>query len=216
MPLPVSLPELLEAASVATLERVHTVLPARVLRFYPDKQAADIEYLVKASYVNAEGVRESFDLPNIAEAPVAYLRGGGFFFAAPLAPGDAVWAWTTEEAIGHWRVSGEKSEGNLWRFAAGSVFVLPGAFAMSAALGDVSATELVLGRDGAAQQIRISASEIRLGKTASQAVALAPNIETALALIVDHTHAVSGSTAAPSSALSAMPTTCAATIVKGQ
>lgn len=192
MPLPVSTAQLLDLHSDRVQEEIHTVLPARVLSYDAAKQTVDVEFSVRVAVRDEEGEPEWETLPNLAGVPVAWMRGGGFFFAASLAAGDSVWVYATTAAIGQWRATGKvPSDGpETRRHGLGSCFAVPGAFPSTAPLADASGSELRLGKDGNNAQIHIVSGEIRLGKGATDFVALASKVDQCMTELGKHVHPV--------------------------
>lgn len=222
-PLPISTAQIFDLHSDRVQEEIHTVLPAKVIAYNASRQTVDVQFAVRVAHRDADGEPEWETLPNLADIPVAWMRAGGFFFATPLSVGDCVWVYATTAAIGQWRHSGKvPSDGpETRRHGLGSCFCIPGAFPNAAALQDASGTELRLGKDGNAAQIHVVSGEIRLGKNATDRVALASKVDAIAQALLLHTH--SGVTpgtptqmSGTSPQLSAIPVSTGSSLVKVQ
>lgn len=123
---------------------VHTALPARVTKYDPATQTADVLPLVR---VNGE------KLPVIPGVPVAWPRAGGAFVSLPMVAGDFVFLVFAEQALGVWRaVNGaETAPGDLRRHHLSGAVALPCLFPDSVQLADVHSDNVVVGFDGGNQ-----------------------------------------------------------------
>ncbi len=185
-----SLPELLEAFGRSLLGGVHTGLPARVLAFDATKCTVDVELQIKAEYSDPDTRERIYeDRPAIGAVPVIWPRGGGYVITLPLAKGDFVWLLFSEQALSEWRTTGQVSEPtDARRHSLGYPYALPGAFPDVLALSSTDAptrgSTMVLGGDGADAQIVINKGAvppvIKIGKSATDFVALASLVQTAL------------------------------------
>lgn len=213
--------EVITAMVRASLAHVHTSLPAKVLEFDPEANTVDVELATKADFYDRETREREFDeRPQLGGVPVIWPRGGGYVMTLPLAPGDFVWLMFSEQALGEWRTTGQVSEpGDARRHSIGYPYALPGAFpdVRPLATSDVAARtdKLVLGEDGGPTQIVVDKAAptptIKLGRDATDFVALASLVKSALDAIKGHKHTAFGT---PSAELSTMSTNVAATVVK--
>lgn len=205
MPNPASLYETMSAVVEAGRLDLHTAMPAKVISFSPTAGTVVVQPVVKPALPKADGTVDFEDLPQIADVPVMFPRASGYFLTVPLAPGDFVWLMFCEHAIGGWRATGQDGAEatDTRRHSLGYPFAMPGAFPDTALLTDGSTTGsgMKLGRDNDEAQIHLDPGVIKLGKTATQFVALANLVQTALDALVDHannhTHPVAGATADP-------------------
>ncbi len=210
----VSLSEVLDASNASLKESMYHVLPGIVHEFHPGtagQQPATVDVLPavndpRSDTVTGQPVAEPF--PVIPNIPIVYPRGGGYVFAFPLAAGDHVTLiaydldptlyWVYGEAWA--RSSASIKRGglplDLRRHAGAYWLALPSDLSDPGAMLDSSAAsnELVIGVDGAAQQIRINGTNVSLGASASDFVALASLVKAELSKVV----AALGSAAAPS------------------
>lgn len=223
MPLNASLAELLNSTIETVKEDIHTAIPSRVIRCNMSAQTVDVEPAVKAPYTDEDGEIAFDTLPNVLGVPLCFPRGGGYFISVPIQPGDFVWLMTTSVDIARWRsIGGTAVEPEFsGKHGLNSTFAIPGAFPESSKLADAHATNLRVGRDGAEPQIMITPTEILLGKTATEFVALANLVQSALNEIRkqfnDHSHATAppGPVSTPTPVIGALGPV-AATIVKAK
>lgn len=92
------------------LAGLHTVTVGRVVRFNVADPSADVQPLLKRTYVREGGEREVVTLPVISRAPVVYPRGGGWSQTWPLAPGDLVLLLVAERSLDRWSASADGAE----------------------------------------------------------------------------------------------------------
>ncbi len=164
-----SVSEVLEEATRRALQGVYTALPATVEGYDPATQTADCKPSIKRRIQKGDGSAEYQELPTIPKVPVAFPRGGGFVLSLPLAKGDRVLLVFSQAPIGEWQATGQVAEpldGTL--HGLGHCFAVPGVYPLPEPLSaaDLAARTAgaVLGKDGAAQQIRIGEAQgIQLG-----------------------------------------------------
>lgn len=168
----------------ARLESVHTAIPGRVEKYYPEDQTADIKPMIKRVLLDENDEYFTRSYPILPRIPVAAPRGGGFFVHFPLAAGDFVFVLFCEASIDQWRAKAgrETHPGDLRRHALGNAVALPCLYPTAGKLAAASAhaTNLVIGKDGgSAIHIQPGASgEIRLGSASETSyVALAEKVD---------------------------------------
>jgi hypothetical protein len=221
MALEASLTEILDAHIRNELVNVHTALPGKVVAYDAAKQTADVKPLVKRVMFTEEGGRgKAEELPIVPNVPVQFPRGGGYVITVPLVAGDFVWLMFSEAGTGEVRATGQDSEPlDVRRHTLSYPVAIPGGVPEPAPLVDAaSSNHMIMGKDGAAAQVHVTATEIRLGASASDFVALASLVDARIAAIRTdynaHTHpAPGGATSAPTAPLAAQATV-AATLVK--
>lgn len=224
MPSVPSLPEVLDSVVRHHLRGVHTSIPAKVLSFDPVANTVDVELATQDAVVDPRTKERSYEPhPQIGGVPVIWPRGGGYVMTLPLAEGDFVWLMFSEQALGEWRTTGNLSRPvDARRHSIGYPYALPGAFPDVRPLSpaDVAnrGAKAVLGEDGGPTQIVIDKSAptptIKLGKNATDFVALASLVQAALDTIRTHTHPVAGATASASTELAGGLGPVAATMTK--
>ena len=82
--------ESLEAIFGATLNELHTALPARVERHDAANQRADVKPVFLRVFLDEDGNERAYEYPIITDVPVHFPRGGGAFIHLPIAEGDLV------------------------------------------------------------------------------------------------------------------------------
>lgn len=185
MPLDRTLPELLDLHADAVKADIRKCLPAQVTAVYPSRQTVDVQIAVNDQLFDDLGSPVSMGAAALSDVPLACLRGGGFFVWLPVAVGDSVMLHFTDLAIDVWR-SGDGSpadpayKGKHTLAGAYAVpCVAPDRFALASPPGDAGA--VIIGKDGADEQILITGSDIKLGAGATDFVALASKVQTAIA-----------------------------------
>lgn len=231
MPAPVTLAEILRSQSNASLAGVHTAMPAKVVKYDAATQTIDALPVVKVPYIDEDGEQAYDELPVIPNVPVQFPRGGGYMITVPLAAGDFVWLMFCETDMSVWRTTGQVSEpADLRRHGPGYPVAIPGAVPDTVVTTDatITGTDVVIGKDGQEAQVRIfhsatpGASYIKLGRTASDFVALASLVQTALDAIRSefnsHTHTCAAPASPGSTVVVPMPAKgpVAATLVKAK
>ena len=82
--------ESLEAIFGATLNELHTALPARVEKYDAANQRADVNPVFLRVFLDQDGNEQAYEYPIITDIPVHFPRGGGAFVHLPIAAGDLV------------------------------------------------------------------------------------------------------------------------------
>lgn len=186
--------ELLREAIANEKADIHTALPGKVVAYYHEDQTADVQPAVRAQQHEGKGDPET--LPILPRVPVGFPRGGGYFVAFPLAPGDQVILVFSEAATGQYQASGEVSDPlDLRRHSVGYAWAIPAGAPDPSKLADAPSTadgKLVVGKDGNDAQIVVSAGTVQIGKGATDFAALASvvnaNFTAVLAWLAAHTH----------------------------
>lgn len=222
MPASVSFPEMLTAHLTSSMENTHTCLPCKVLKYYPATQTVDIQILVKRPGKDEDGEKAYEELPAYPNVQVAFPRAGGFVVYLPVNVGDYGHAIFCDMATGEVQASGQLSEPqDTSRHAGAYCIFLPGGYPDPNALVDAPTDEGYVGVDNNVAQVRFKAGEIRLGKDATDYVALASLVMTALGSIRTqhnaHVHAVAafGPSAPPTVPMTAS-SSVAATVTKAK
>lgn len=173
--IPRTLPEVIRRAIESALADVHVAVPGKVLAYSAATNLADIDVLVQHSVWDDDNGRAYEDAGTLPGVPVQWPRAGGYLLTLPLAAGDTGLLVFNSEAIGEWRSTGQKSKpADSSRMTVGWPVFIPGVFAdvSPAAAGDATArgAGVVLGKDGAEQQIRIDGAAIKLGASSVEHV----------------------------------------------
>jgi len=201
-----SLASLIKQAIDSRLIDLHTAMPAKVERYYADRQLVDVQPQIKRELVSENGARVGESLPLITDVPVLFPRAGGYFISFPIQKGDFVQLLFNEHSLSKWHHEGKEGasdEAEMHGFQ-GAVAIL-GLYPNQHALKNISVKNLALGKsDGA--QIHITPTEVLLGsKDATKEIALADKVLSELRNIASafnaHVHPYPG-TAPPLSQMS--------------
>lgn len=92
------------------LALLHTITIGRVERFHAAEASADVQPLLRRTYLREGGAREVVTLPMITRAPVVYPRGGGWSQTWPLTQGDLVLLLVAERSLDRWLASADGAE----------------------------------------------------------------------------------------------------------
>lgn len=172
-----STPTALKTVLEARLASVHVSLPGIVVSYDRAKQTADVQPAVNKLVPSAED--EELDIskryPVIPAVPVCWPRGGGFFVAADLEPGDAVTLLFSEADYSGWRNSGTVSDPEDKRMHHLShAIAIPGLFERGAEISGLGAG-LTLGSMSGHRVVHTS-TQTEVGGS-SVAVALATKLD---------------------------------------
>jgi len=85
---------------------METAFPARVQRYDPDLQVADLVPLVRRQVPQPDGSHTTEALPVLPCVPVIFPRMGQWFVSFPIAPGDTGLVVVCSGDIGPWRIGG--------------------------------------------------------------------------------------------------------------
>lgn len=164
---------------------IHTSLPGKIVAYYPDKQTADVQPMVKRTYwsdteVNgvAPGnvVYESF--PLIPNVPVEFPGAGGYVLLFPVSAGDTCDILFSGASIADYLSSGQESAPtDVGRHKLAYAVCHP-IYNPTTPIAPGSAgnnDRLVLGTPGGVQ-IQINGSNVILGDGATDFVALASKV----------------------------------------
>ncbi|MFA4972190.1 MAG: Gp138 family membrane-puncturing spike protein [bacterium] len=180
-------PEIIKGAIERSLDGLHTSVPALVLSYLPATQQCVCQPVVAG-------------MPQLEDVPVLWPRGGLGFFHSPVLPGDAVLLVFAERDPGPWRLTGTVQPPALLRRHGLYAFALPGCAPDTRPLTSVAThTGPAMGVD-AGPIVHVGPTGVDLGAfPATQAVALAALVDTALGAIVTWltTHTHSGVTTGP-------------------
>lgn len=166
--------ELLALAVQDRLLDFNTCLPARVDSFDASAQTVDVTIMIKRALPDGQGGwTPGEEYPKLADVPVGFMRGGGCFASFPLTKGDFGMVICAQRNIGNFRATGEISDpGDVGMFTLDGAWFIPAVAPDKARLSNVSANDMVLGRDGDPNtRIVIKPTEIQLGAGATKEVA---------------------------------------------
>lgn len=206
-------PTLLRLATSSAQEELATALPGIVQAYDPLTQTADVLPAVQRWYEDPEtGERVPENYPVIPLVPIAFPSGKGFAITFPLDKGDPVVLIFSAISMAEYLNTGAITvPADQRRHSANYPWAFPGGLPDTKKLGDASATDMHIGKRGGNVQIGITASEIHLGRDASDFVALASKVATELTAIQ-----TSLGTCVPPPTSPYIPGSVAATIVKAK
>lgn len=224
---PVSLSEAIRIGTEASLDEVFIARAGKVTAYDAATNTAVVQPSIKHTLFKTDGSRVFEEMPEIPFVPVMFPRVGDFVLSLPVVPGTPVLLLFLDCSHAEWRESGQVSEpADARRHSIGwpvaFVGLLPDTQPMSSDPTDVAARTagMVLGRHGGDARIEIG-SDIKLGKGATDFVALASKIEDELdslrTWLNSHTHPTAGlgSPSTPSSPISAF-NSVAASVTKAK
>ncbi len=198
----IQITEIVTAAAESLRHSMYHCLPGIVQAYHADEQTADVLPAVRDPRFDPDtGERLTFNLqgevdedfsndepwPAIPRVPIAFPRFGGFTVAGPLNVGDKVLLIAFDLDPTVHRITGavenpadvRRHGGNYW-WAVPADITDPGRMRDAGAASSV----MVIGKDGASQQIRIDDNHINLGASPSDAVALASKIDSLINVLV--------------------------------
>lgn len=186
MPLTPTLTEVLKDAIGAFQTELMTATIGKVLVYDPVLESVNVQPVIRHA-VNLAGETDHEELPVLPNVPVVWPEAGGFHFSMPIRPGDHVLLVFTHDHIGFWRESGTVSDpGLLARHDLSNAIAIPGIRPVTKPLSKdlthlaARAAGLVMGKDGSNEQIQVNDLGILLGHLATEPVARAPAIVTAI------------------------------------
>lgn len=173
--LPRTLPEVIKRALESALADCHVAVPGKVLKYDATTNLADVDVQVQHSVWDDDNGRAYEDAGTLPGVPVMWPRASGFSLTMPIAAGDTGLLIFNSDAIGEWRSTGQKSQpADSSRLSVSWPVFVPGLYADANqfAAGDATARAagILLGKDGAEQQLRIDATGVKQGASAIEHV----------------------------------------------
>lgn len=160
-----TLAEVQRRAIQSYLGDVFTAIVGRVETYDAARQTADLTPMVRRPLPTEDEDVTYEELPIIPNVPVLFPRGGGFSITWPIVPGNFLQLIVESLSISQWRRSGEISDsGDIRQNHLGSCVAIAG-------LGPNS--DPIDSSQAGANALILEGPEIRLGKDATQHVALA-------------------------------------------
>lgn len=127
------------------------------------------------------------DAASWTQVPLGMMRGGGALVYVPVAVGDSVLLIFSDISTDTWRLGNGTpvAPGFVGRHTADSPFAIPMVAPDTTQFvsPDSAATDIIIGFDRGASQIRVSPSGIALGNPAGDAVALASKVDNIMTLL---------------------------------
>lgn len=193
------------------VSEVHTMLPGKIVKYYPDTQTADVQPMLKRVYWSQDtaadgtppGHKVYASYGTIPNVPVEFPGGSGFILTFPLGTGDTCDIEFSEASMADYLATGqESSPQDVSRHSLAHAVCHP-IYCPSTSLTDSAITgndRMVIGQAGGIQ-MQITGSEIIFGAGATDFVALASlvksNLDKLQAAFDSHVHATAG-TGSPS------------------
>jgi hypothetical protein len=139
--------------------------------------------------------------PSLAQVPLAYFRAGGFLVWVPVAAGDTVLVLFSDLSADTWRLGdgGPQTPGFVGKHTLDSGWAIPMIAPDLQLATDVPIApgKVIIGKDGSQAQIRLSATDIELGATPTDFVAMASKVDSALSTLIAYITAHVHTSAAP-------------------
>lgn len=180
--------EIIDSAMFSHSSEHYHILPGKVVTYYPDKQEADVQIAIDDPRFDPdtdELVTEKW--PIYPRMRVVWPRFGGFTICGPVNSGDVVQVFFQDLDDSKFRSTGQSgAPDRTRRFGSDSAFCLPWDMTDAGVATDHTAagSALIIGKDGSPPQIRINGTNIQLGHTGADFVALASLVSAELAKIV--------------------------------
>jgi hypothetical protein len=151
---------------------VHTAIPCIVESYDNSTQTADLQPQVKRAMKDGNGNIVSESLPILPDVPIAFPRSSAFFISFPISKGDFVLCLFSEASIDAWRSQGsEIAPGDARRHSLTGGIGIPCCYPNSGALSDTSGSNMVIGQDGANNQVVFTSTQVQVGKGATKKAA---------------------------------------------
>lgn len=114
------------------LGEVNTAIPARIIKYDPTKQEAEVEPLIKRRYKDGKVVKRAA----ITGVPVVFPAAGGGIITFPVQAGDTVLLIFAQRSIDRWlRSEGEPIDpGDNRKHDISDAMAIPGLFTLNTAL----------------------------------------------------------------------------------
>lgn len=169
------------------VRNLHTCIPGHILSYNSETQRATVQVAIKRQDFDGN----TYQVPEITEAPVQFPRGGGYSIVFPLSEGDDCLILFSERALDNWKTNGGIQEpSKVIRFHDYTdAIVIPGVYpsTTSQSIDAGDETGLVVQSDDVKILIG-SDGKIRLGKrgsTPSEAAVLGDVLATGLQSILN-------------------------------
>lgn len=173
-----TLPEVIRRALESRLGDVFTALPGRIQTYDAATQTADVALVVRRPMPTGDESETAYEeLPILPNVPILFPRNsaGTYAITWPLGAGDFVWIMFSTWSFATWRRTGETSDpGDIRPHHPGSAVAYPALAPNAQPLDQAQTAALVL-----------EGPIIRIGKAATQAIAMANKVATELQKIKD-------------------------------
>jgi hypothetical protein len=185
VPLPRSDAELFGAHKDVVKNSIKKVAVATVTKVHAAEQTVDVQLAVNNPIFDELGNVATEPAPSLSDVPLGVMRGGGFFVWLPVAIGDSVLVLFSDISTDVWREGDGTAQDPGWvgKHTMDSPFAIPMVAPDAKMFADIAAAagKVIIGKDGSAAQIRLSATDIELGNNPTDAVALASLVKSEFA-----------------------------------
>lgn len=157
-----TLQEVIQTAIESRLSEVRVALPGRIEKYDAARQAADVKPLIQRRITTAEGGEILESLPVIPDVPVVFPRAGDFFISLPISVGDRVLLVFNDKSIDKF-VTGKGEDTDpvdVRNQALSDAVALPGFHPFGEALTSTSSSDIVIGKEGGAQDFVALAAKV--------------------------------------------------------
>lgn len=141
------------------LFEARTIVPAKVTKWIPEKQAIQCQPLIRRKRIIDEEIVVD-DYPELSQVPVSFPRWGGFVIRMPLQEGDIVTLVIADREIERWLAGDGASPVTPRGYRTNSLddaIAYPGLAPWGSPIADLDDGELVIGREDGAGELRIGA-----------------------------------------------------------
>lgn len=205
MPYDRSLGEVFSAHADTLKDEFRKVLPATVTAVNPVLQTVDVVLGLENPLFDEYGGVSYEVLPPLSGIPLGCLRANGYIIWLPVTTGDTVLLLFSDLSLDTWLAGTGAATQPGWvgKHTIDSAIAIPLIVptAKVSPTPTTDPTKLIIGKDGSPAQIKIGAADIELGALATDAVALASLVDSAVSTIVTafNLHVHTGVTTGPGS-----------------
>ena len=157
-------------------EGVHSMIVARVEKFYPAQQRVDVQQMVKDFHRDETGALVVASVPIINSVPVQFLTAGGFTFTVPLIEGETLGSlWFAERSLDRWLTGdGQEVDPQIYsRFNITDAIFMPGVLPFGAPMSVAPPTDHATAGSVTGKRIHFRESVITIGdESGSKALVL--------------------------------------------
>lgn len=156
--------EVLERLKAVIGEGLSVAMPGVIVFYNPATQTADVQPLLNRAIFGQDGTEAQEILPPMPSVPVVFPRGGGYFMALPLAPGDNVLLVFNDKSIDAFMASAgnvPQDQVDLRQHDLSDAVAIPGFYPLAKPINAVvSPTDLVIGKEGSTIAITLSPIQV--------------------------------------------------------
>jgi hypothetical protein len=107
--------EAMQAALDRRQAQIHTAFPGRIISYNAAKATATVQPLIQGVRTKPDGTREGVQIAPIADVPVHFTGGGGYWFTFPVRADDECLLVFSERNIDNWYQHGGSQLPGDWR-----------------------------------------------------------------------------------------------------